>query len=369
MPKKLKKEKKNKTSNKNKNKNLLNVKININSNNKKKIVKKGNEKAPPASSSPIVISHAPQPYLQQPAYNPHVLDNVVSNNYGVGINKRLDGLDGGLTRIYENMVGMKEEQRLNELSKENFLNKFEELQAEMKQQTAVQQTPTKDFENVMANITTNHRKAPEANTPYQLFANEQTPQNKSTNYGDLYESPNNFFESNPLNEEINEEAPIEEVQQKALLVKSTPLYGSSKNISGESSADENLENVNVRSLIKRFDKSDDVTAFEKPYDPRRGSRNRPVDKSKTPALSHQDAIRKLNDSYRYYKNDLTAEGFQKFAGKLINSNAIQLNDYYDWEMKKDPGWAEHTLDHHTAKAKPPKAKSKKGKRKENDEDL
>ena len=458
MPKKEKKEKKNKTSikNKNKNKNLLNVKININSNNKKKVLsKKGNEKPPPSTSGPIVISHAPQPYIQQPASNPHLLDGMTNNNYGIGINKRLDGLDGGLTRIYENMVGIKEEQRLQELAKQAFLNRFDELQAEMKQQAAAALppksagyvpssgsllssktsvaslgasasvapsksktsktstlvdpvsvgaplTPTNDFENVMASVIKSHRKAPETDAPeadetpirlnykVPLFVDEQSPEyiidrheNNSPTYGDLYQSPShNYFVNNPLNEVVND-AINEEVQQsaveetpetpqKALLVRSTPLYGSSKNISNPdegSSADETIEGkeVNVRSLIKRYEKTDDdFNTFEKPYDPRRSTRNGPADMSKTPKLKHQEAIKRLNLAFNYYKKDLQAEGFKKFADKLINNNDIEVNAYYEWEQKKDPDWEKQNEDTDFVEAKwlTKKGKEEKGKEEE-----
>jgi len=457
MPKKEKKEKKNKTSikNKNKNKNLLNVKININSNNKKKVLsKKGNEKPPPSTSGPIVISHAPQPYIQQPASNPHLLDGMTNNNYGIGINKRLDGLDGGLTRIYENMVGIKEEQRLQELAKQAFLNRFDELQAEMKQQAAAALPPksagyvpssgsllssktsvaslgasasvapslgasasvassksksksktstvANDFENVMASVIKSHRKAPETDAPeadetpirlnykVPLFVDEQSPEyiidrheNNSPTYGDLYQSPShNYFVNNPLNEVVND-AINEEVQQsaveetpetpqKALLVRSTPLYGSSKNISNPdegSSADETIEGkeVNVRSLIKRYEKTDDdFNTFEKPYDPRRSTRNGPADMSKTPKLKHQEAIKRLNLAFNYYKKDLQAEGFKKFADKLINNNDIEVNAYYEWQMKKDPDWGEFNEDTDFVEAKwlTKKGKEEKGKEEE-----
>ena len=128
MPKKNK----NKTT-KNKNKNLLNVKININSNNKKKsVVQQQNKKATQPSSSPIVISHAPQPYLQpQQQRQPN---NLSDNNYGIGVTNKLNALDGGLTRIYEENAAIRESQRLAELANRTFLSKFDELQAEMKAQ-------------------------------------------------------------------------------------------------------------------------------------------------------------------------------------------------------------------------------------------
>ena len=106
------------------------MKININSNNKKKsVVQQQNKKAIQPSSSQIVISHAPQPYLQP---QQHIPNNLTDNNYGIGITNKLNALDGGLTRIYEENAGIRESQRLAELANRTFLSKFDELQAEIK---------------------------------------------------------------------------------------------------------------------------------------------------------------------------------------------------------------------------------------------
>ena len=106
MPTKRKSSKKN-TTNKNKNKNK--IIININSNNKKKVTQSQNRnnRAPIPTNQPILISNpAPHPMYQQPHQpqylqpqaNPHV-NALTTNEYGIGVNKLLDAIEGGATRI------------------------------------------------------------------------------------------------------------------------------------------------------------------------------------------------------------------------------------------------------------------------------
>ena len=160
---------------------------------------------------------------------------------------------------------------------------------------------------------------------------------------DLYKTPRQkyYYVSNPFNE-INED---EGTQQKALLVKSNPLYGSSNSISNpdapkadalkvdavNSSADETVDkNVKVKSLIKRFE----------PEDKRRSTRNKKeADQSDTPKLKHQRAIYKLNAAYRKYDKNLNDPEFKKYVNKLVDKGDIELNEYYDWSMEKDE-WAD-----------------------------
>ena len=316
MPKKQKKSKETKT----KNKNAINVKININSNNKKKSLVQQNKKAIQPTSSPIVISHAPQqPYLQ-PQRIPN--NNLSENNYGIGITNKLNALDGGLTRIYEENAGIRESQRLAELANRTFLSKFDELQAEIK---ARAEEPPRSVASVSEG-------AP-------------VPENVPSSASSIKSAQNPLFDEksdNSLMRIINASQKKfkenDDPEKESSLLLSTNLFGNSdKTIIDE-------ENKSVKSLIKHFEKEEEnprevEIEGKGPYNPRRSTRRGEPDMSDTPKLKHQRAIYKLNAALKRHNNDLDDPVFKKYVNKLVDKGDIELNEYYDWSMEKDD-WAD-----------------------------
>ena len=94
-------------SNKNKNKNK--IIININSNNKKKVInsKKNNSSIP--TNQPILISNpGPQPmmypqFLPQQQQPNQYMNTLSKNEFGLGVSKLLDAIEGGASRISQTL--------------------------------------------------------------------------------------------------------------------------------------------------------------------------------------------------------------------------------------------------------------------------
>ena len=331
--------KKNKTKNKttkNKNKNLLNVKININSNNKKKaVVQQQNKKAIQPSSSPIVISHAPQPYLQP---QQHIPNNLTDNNYGIGITNKLNALDGGLTRIYEENAGIRESQRLAELANRTFLSKFDELQAEIK--ARAEEPPrsvTSVSEGEQLRSVTSVPEGAQLRSVTSVPEGAPVPENVPSSASSIKSAQNPLFDEksdNSLMRIINASQKKfkenDDPEKESSLLLSTNLFGNSdKNIIDE-------ENKSVKSLINYFEKEENEKE-----DKRRSTRNRKeADQSDTPELRHQKPLNKLSAAYRRYNKNLNDPRFQKIVNKLLADNKLNEMEYYDWTMKKDPEWVD-----------------------------
>ena len=303
MPKKQKKSKETKT----KNKNAINVKININSNNKKKSLVQQNKKAIQPTSSPIVISHAPQqPYLQpQRIPNNNLSDNLSENNYGIGITNKLNALDGGLTRIYEENVAIREGQRLAELAYRTHLSKFDELQAEIK-----------------------------ARAEEQLRSGAPEPENVNVPSSASIKSQKSLFSEPSETEAQIHPFDNDYPEKQSSLLSSTNLFGNSdRNIIDE-------DNKSVKSLINLEGAPSETKATkDDTFDKRRSARNKEkADQSDTPELKHQNVIKRLNASLKRHNNDLDDPVFNKFADKLISNGDIDIHEYHKWTMTKGE-WA------------------------------
>ena len=129
------KRKNNKKSVSNKNKNKNKIIININSNNKKKVINSKKNNAPIPTNQPILISNpAPQPQYLQPQANPYA-NALSSNEFGIGVNKLLDALKGGTTRITENNDQNAQDAFNNQVAQEEIKEMVQQREKEIRSAT------------------------------------------------------------------------------------------------------------------------------------------------------------------------------------------------------------------------------------------